>query len=233
MHSSSRRPVSPDAVAIAMCALGGAIGSIPIAGGFPMANELLKGHPQSLLTIAILTAALTIVVVGLALRTTVALLVPFGAVGGGVVASLSLASLLARMTFTGEGSVAPSILGLLNLLVLGGLYAGFFGAFVGLLFAFVYLAPVAIAAHHRKKGRYDADGRTGITCAVWLALVSAASIPCAPDVDTWGLGVASGIAGLVISVIVFAWSIVRVSDVRRGERLPEVTLASRAIQRAT
>jgi len=217
MPSTLRRYMSPFVVVTAMCAMGGAVASVPLGAGFPSAESLLHGHPEGVLLIALLTAVFTVVVVGLSLKTSVAGLAGFGILGGASVCILAvLAAFAAQWAQDDRGMLEPG--GALALFVLVGIYAGIVGGFIGCLFALVFVLPTWMAARQIKRNAVDGDARTGLLCAVWLAAISAAAIPHAPAVDTWSVGVTLGVTALVVAVLVGALSVWRILDVRALQR---------------
>jgi ABC-type antimicrobial peptide transport system permease subunit len=104
--------------------------------------------------------------------------------------------------------------------VVCGLVAATVGAYVGFLFSLVYMIPFGIAAHHDRNATHDGRGRTGIACAIWLALVSIGSMPFAPASDSWHLGVASGVAGLLVAVFLAAYAAPRIDKVAPATAWP-------------
>lgn len=224
MLSPFRATASPRTVVSAMCALGGAIASVPLASGFPWAQVMLQDHPAGVLVVALLTAALTFATIRATLRTSVPLLVFFGPSAGALVAAVSLVAVFGGTLMTDHGSEA-SLERSLVLLGFFALFAGSVGAMLGLLFSLFYLLPTAIAARQLKRRTIDGGAYTGVACAVWLGAVSAAALPFAPEVDKWAVGPLGGVVGLIVALIVGAQSVRRmlefrrfVASVRRGEQ---------------
>jgi hypothetical protein len=192
------------------CAIGGAIASIAIAGA--IGQHMLNDHPEGVLVIALLTAVFSAGLVAVCSRTSPGYLIPFGALAGGMVSALAL-TVVCRGQILSEAQRATSIEDIVAPVLVCGLVAAMVGASVGFLFSIFYMIPFGIAAHHDSKATRDGRGRTGIACAIWLALVSAGSMPFAPASDTWHLGVASGVAGLVIAVFLAAYAAPRIDKV--------------------
>jgi hypothetical protein len=210
MHSPLPRAHDASTLAMWTCAFGGAIASIAIAGA--IGQHLLNDHPEGVLVIALLTAVFSAALVAACSRTSPGFLIPFGAVAGGMVSAIAL-TVVCREQILSEAQRATSIEDIVAPVVVCGVVAAMIGAYVGFLFSLAYMIPFGIAAHHDSKATRDGRGRTGIACAIWLALVSIGSMPFAPASDTWHVGVASGVAGLVVSVLLAAYAAPRIDKV--------------------